>query len=269
MSERPRLAAVFAHPDDDVYQLGGSLAIHAGSLELTVVVCTSGDAGPIWVPEIATRETLGRVRESEELAALAAVGAADADVRFLRHPDWHLPEVPFEELVTQIGSILLEVEPHVVVTFGPDGLTSHHDHIRAGDAATEAFARVCADREGAPFRRLYHTALARSDVDRFYEGVRDLDVSFGEEKELFNPVGVSDERITVRVEIGSVGERKLAAILAHRTQVGEWERIPEPLRWIHMYSECFVRAWPPDPVGRAVLADLFEDLELGAERSRP
>lgn len=268
MSERPRLAAVFAHPDDDVYQLGGSIALHAGSLDLTVVVCTSGEAGPIWVPEIATHETLGTVRESEELAALAAVGAPDADVRFLRHPDWHLPEVPFEELVTQIGSVLLEVEPHVVVTFGPEGLTSHHDHIRAGEAATEAFGRVRAERDAA-FRRLYHTALARSDVDRFYEGVRELGASFGGEEELFNPVGVADDRISVRVAVASVRERKLEGILAHRTQVGEWERIPEPLRWMHLDSECFVRAWPPDPVGGAVLADLFEDLELRTARSRP
>jgi LmbE family N-acetylglucosaminyl deacetylase len=80
----PRLVAVFAHPDDDVSQIGGSIALHAGRLDLTVVMCTSGGAGPIWVPEIATRESLVDVRESEERAALSAVGAEDADVRFHR-----------------------------------------------------------------------------------------------------------------------------------------------------------------------------------------
>jgi len=268
VSQTPRLAAVFAHPDDDVYQIGGSVALHAGSLDLTVVVCTSGDAGPIWVPELATRETLAGVRETEERAALATVGAPDADVRFLRHGDWHLPEVPFDELVAEIEAILVEVAPDVVVTFGPDGLTSHHDHIRAGEAAAEAFERARSPANGGhSFHRLYHTALARPDVDRFYAGVRELGEAFGEEHEVFNPVGVPEERIAARVDIGSVAERKLEGILAHRTQIGEWERIPEPLRWIHLEAECFVQAWPPRSEDRSVVGDLFEGVRIGAGRN--
>jgi LmbE family N-acetylglucosaminyl deacetylase len=267
VSETPRLAAVFAHPDDDVYQIGGSVALRAGPLDLTVVMCTSGDAGPIWVPEFATRETLGGVREAEEVAALAAVGAPHAGVRFLRHADWHLPEVPFDELVAEIEAILVEVAPDVVVTFGPDGLTSHHDHIRAGEAATEAFERARSSANGDSLRRLYHTALSRSDVDRFYAGVRELGAAFGDEEELFNPVGVPDERIAVRVDTGSVAERKLEGIVAHRTQIGEWERIPEPLRWIHLEAECFVQAWPPRSEHGGVVGDLFEGVRIGAGRN--
>jgi N-acetyl-1-D-myo-inositol-2-amino-2-deoxy-alpha-D-glucopyranoside deacetylase len=265
VSECPRLAGVFAHPDDDVYQIGGSVALHQEALELTVVVCTSGDAGPIWVPELATRETLGAVRESEERAALAAVGAPDADVRFLRHADWHLPEVPFEELVDEIEAVLDEVEPHVVVTFGPDGMTSHHDHVRAGQAATAAFERV---RERRPaLQRLYHTALARSDVDRFSEGVRELDPASRHGYSLFHLVGVPDEQVAVRVDTRGVRARKLEGILAHRTQIGEWEQVPEPVRWIFLDAECFVRAWPPEHGGGPTLGDLFETLELDPARS--
>jgi LmbE family N-acetylglucosaminyl deacetylase len=259
VSERPRLVAVFAHPDDDVYQLGGAIALRAGALDVTVVVCTSGDAGPIWIPELATRETLGTVRESEEVAALAAVGAPDADVRFLRHPDWHLPDVPFDDLVAGIEDVVVDADPHVVVTFGPDGMTSHHDHVRAGEAATEAFGRARARRSS--LQRLYHTALARSDIDRFEAGIRELDPSSAHEFSLFNPVGVPDENIHVRVDTRAVRERKLEGILAHRTQIGEWEQVPETLRWLFLDAECFTRAWPPDD-GGPVLADLFEDVDL-------
>lgn len=259
---RPRLAAVFAHPDDDVYQLGGSIAIHAERIDVTVVMCTSGDAGPIWVPELATRATLAEVRESEERAALAAVGAPDADVRFLRHRDWHLPEVPFDRLVAEIEAILREVQPHVVVTFGPDGLTSHHDHVRAGEVATEAFHRARAGTSGTAFRRLYHTALRRSDVDRFYAGIRRLDDAFGPESALFNPVGVADDDVLVRVDTRPVRERKLHGIVAHRTQIGEWQRIPEPLRWIYLDTECFAQVWPPAVGDRHALADPFEGVAL-------
>ena len=264
MSVTPRLAAVFAHPDDDVYQLGGSIALRANDLELTVVVCTSGDAGPIWVPELATRETLGEVRETEERASLAAVGAPEADIRFLRHADWHLPEVPFEQLVGEIEAVLDDVEPHVVVTFGPDGMTTHHDHVRAGGAATAAFERV---RERRPaLQRLYYTALAQADVDRFDAGVRALDPAARHEYSLFHLAGAPEERIAVRVDTRPVQGRKRDGILAHRTQIGEWEQVPEPVRWIFLEAECFIGAWPPDGVGGHVLSDLFEDVDLEAAR---
>jgi N-acetyl-1-D-myo-inositol-2-amino-2-deoxy-alpha-D-glucopyranoside deacetylase len=263
VSVTPRLAAVFAHPDDDVYQIGGWIALHEKAFDLTVVVCTSGDAGPIWIQGLATPETLGDVRESEERIALAAVGAPEADIRFLRHPDWHLPQVPFDDLVAEIEEVFEEVEPHVVVTFGPDGMTSHHDHVRAGEATTTAFERV---RERRPtLQRLYHTALAQSDVDRFYLDIRDLGPDFHHQYSLFNLAGVPDERIAVRIDTRPVQERKLEGILAHRTQIGEWEQVPEQVRWIFLEAECFTRVWPPR-AGSLGLADLFEDVEFEAAR---
>jgi LmbE family N-acetylglucosaminyl deacetylase len=45
---RPRLAAVFAHPDDEAWTIGGTLAKHAGAIDVTIVLCTSGGNGPIW-----------------------------------------------------------------------------------------------------------------------------------------------------------------------------------------------------------------------------
>jgi len=138
-----RLVGVFAHPDDDVYSIGGSLALERDALDVTLVFCTSGDAGPIWIDGV-ERGELGPVREREQAASMAALGI-DADVRFLRHPDYHLPEVPFHGLVAQIEAVLREVRPHLVVTFGPDGWSGHHDHARAGEATDAAFERARAD----------------------------------------------------------------------------------------------------------------------------
>jgi hypothetical protein len=61
----------------------------------------------------------------------------------------------------------------------------------------------------------------------------------------------------VRVDTRSVAARKMAGIRAHATQRGEWERIPKPLRWIHLDDECFVQAWPPRPKVVDVEHDLF------------
>ncbi|MFL5796812.1 MAG: PIG-L deacetylase family protein [Actinomycetota bacterium] len=255
-----RVMGVFAHPDDDSYLIAGTLLLHRGIVDLALVFATSGEAGPIADPSLATRETLGAVRESEQRAFLKAIGYPDARVEFLRHHDYYLPDVPLERLVEEVESVLREVRPHVVVTFGPDGMTSHHDHIRAGEAATMAFDRVRGEAAPGQLARLYHAVLARSDVDRFYAGVRAGGHDYGEEGRLFDMTGVPDERIAVRVDTRPVRDRKLEGIRAHRTQQGEYERIPEELRWLVLDSECFAQARPVLDRPVRPRSDLLEDL---------
>lgn len=262
-----RLAAVFAHPDDDAYQIGGLLALHAEELRVTLVLATSGGAGPITFDGLATRETLAEVREGEEREFLEAVGAAHSDVRFLRYPDYHLDTVPREALTSRISAILREAQPHVVVTFGPDGVTSHHDHIAVGAAATAAFHRTRAGAgRGGSFLRLYYTALPQSEIDRFYGEIRKRGIPFGEPGDLFLPVGVPDERITVKVDCTPVLATKVRGVLAHRTQLSELEMIPQDLRWIYIHEERFVQAWPePSSSAGTVRTNLFYDLEPGPD----
>jgi N-acetyl-1-D-myo-inositol-2-amino-2-deoxy-alpha-D-glucopyranoside deacetylase len=68
MPDPMRIAAVYAHPDDDTNGIGGLLAANADRTRYTLVVCTSGEAGEIADPALATRENLASVREQEELA---------------------------------------------------------------------------------------------------------------------------------------------------------------------------------------------------------
>jgi LmbE family N-acetylglucosaminyl deacetylase len=260
-----RLMGVFAHPDDDAYLIGGTLLLNAGRVDHTVIFATSGEAGPISDPALASRATLGPVREREQRAYLEIIGFNDARVEFLRHPDYYLPDVPIEELVRQIHSLLVEIRPHIVVTFGPDGLTSHHDHIRVGEATTEAFHRRRMSASDDSLQRLYYVGLARSDVDRFYDAVRKGDHAYGEEGTLFDVTGIPDESIAVRVDTLPVIDQKLAGMLAHRTQIVEFDRVPEPLRWIYLNSECFVQAYPPIDRPGVVRRDLLSDLSLDPE----
>ena len=258
-----RLAGVFAHPDDDVYLIGGTLLRHQRMLDLTLIFATSGEAGPISDPSLATRETLSKVREGEQRRCLDILGYGDARVEFMHYPDYYLPEVPREQLTAGIQAVLHEVRPHIVVTFGPDGLTSHHDHIRVGEATSEAFHRerkTYATGDGS-FQRLYCVALPRKDVDRFYAAVREGGLDYGTEGALFDITGISDDGIAVRETLEQVRARKLEGILAHRTQLVEWERIPEPLRWIYLDAEYFAQAYPPERPTR-VRGDLFEELAV-------
>jgi N-acetylglucosamine malate deacetylase 2 len=259
-----RLAAVYAHPDDDTYSLGGVLAKEGPDrIDYTVIVATSGDAGLISDPSLATRENLAEVREGEERAALAALGFGGAAWRFLRYPDGRLKEFPREELVGAIIAALREARPHLVVTFGPEGVTKHDDHITVSQATTEAFHAARADApDGEAFQRLFYNALPRSGIEAFWEELRARGIGIGDPEGPFMPRGVPDETISVRVDCRDVVKRKLDAIRAHRTQQIELEYLPQDLQPEILGEECFVQAWPPpeEVIDRPVRSSLLEEV---------
>ena len=254
-----RVACVFAHPDDDTYGVAGSLALHAkDELQLTVIMATSGGSGRIADPSLASRETLGRVREAEDVASWRALGF-DPDVRFLRHPDGGLARIPREQLVLEVRDLLEETAPEVVVTFGPDGITGHEDHVAIGAVATEAFQATRTSSSGRTFSRLLHNVVPQSSLDRLNELFRERGLEPMDPTQPFMPRGVPDRTIGVRVDCSSVYERKLEAIRCHKTQA-ELEDVPYDL-WPEMLStESFTVAWPERRPRDPVLADLFEGL---------
>jgi LmbE family N-acetylglucosaminyl deacetylase len=261
------LLGVFAHPDDDAYSLGGTLLLERGRIRPEIVLATSGGAGEISDPALATPQNLAEVREREEHDAMAMFGWPDAPVHFLRYPDGGLGEVDRGELVDRLVGILTAVEPHVVVTFGPEGVTRHVDHITIGEATTEAFHRARADAgddDTGPFRRLFYTAIPRSEIDEFWRGLREAGIDLGDPDGPFMPRGVPDETIAVSVDCGSVIQGKLEGIKAHRTQWAEFGMMPPHMLERFLSREPFVQAWPPvtEPVTRPA-GSLFDGLDGG------
>ncbi len=258
-----RLAAVFAHPDDDTFSLAGVYAMRGDELDVTVIVATSGEAGMIADPSLATPENLAEVREQEQRDGLAAAGMPDADLHFLHHPDGGLAGVPRKQLAEEVAAILRDAMPHIVVTFGPEGVTLHDDHITIGSVATEVFRRLRTDAtagDGA-FQRLFHSSLPQGDLDTFWAALRERGVEVDPDAP-FMPRGVPDDTIAVRVDVRPVLKQKLEAVRAHRTQQTELDFVPEDLYDLAFGDECFVQAWPPvnAPVG-GPSPDLFAGID--------
>ena len=92
------ILALFAHPDDEAFGSGGTLAglVRKGH-RLTVVCVTNGDVGEISDPALATPENLWQVRQEELRQAMAVTGIQD--VRFLGL------FLPFLGLVLLAGSV--------------------------------------------------------------------------------------------------------------------------------------------------------------------
>lgn len=152
----PRLLCVIAHPDDEVFIAGGTLARWAAEgCETMVLSATRGEAGQIYDGSAATRATLGAVRERELRASCARLGVRR--VECLGYPDGGLERVDEEVLTRDVAERIEEVQPDVVLTFGPDGATGHPDHIAISAATTRACQQIA--REGGRAPRLSYAAF--------------------------------------------------------------------------------------------------------------
>lgn len=153
-----RLLGVFAHPDDEVFCVGGTLAqwTDAGN-EAMILSATRGEAGQIQDSHAATRQTLGDVREQELRAGCAALGVEQ--VTCLDYHDGALAEVDPARLAADVASYIRSYQPEVVVTFGLDGGSGHPDHIAISVATTLACQIVAREDGWAP--QLYYSAFPR------------------------------------------------------------------------------------------------------------
>jgi LmbE family N-acetylglucosaminyl deacetylase len=137
----PRLLGVFAHPDDETFCAGGTMAKYAADgWETMVISATRGQAGQIRDPLAATRRTLGQVREREFYAACEHLSVRHA--RVLDYMDGTLQDVDPHELTGAVVQVIRAFRPDVIITFGPDGVYGHPDHIAIGAATTRAFEQA-------------------------------------------------------------------------------------------------------------------------------
>ena len=152
---------VFAHPDDEVFCAGGTMALWAASgVRVDVVTATRGEAGQIRDAALATRRTLGAVREDELRRACAQLGIAEVTV--LEYLDGTLRDQQPGELEAVIEGILVERDPDVVVTFGADGAYGHPDHVAVGEATAAAVERIWTTRGDELRPRLLRSHFPRS-----------------------------------------------------------------------------------------------------------
>jgi N-acetyl-1-D-myo-inositol-2-amino-2-deoxy-alpha-D-glucopyranoside deacetylase len=158
-------------------------------------------------------------------------------------------------VVTQLVVQIRGLQPAVVVTFGPEGGYGHPDHIAIHHATVEAVERAAQPdyrpELGSPWTidALYFTATPRDWLLKFAEQnegpFRHLSA------EARQRLGVPEEDITTRIYVSPLLRRKAAAILAHKTQVGDPSRFDlddssgETKHWRMLEHEHFVRVRLP------------------------
>jgi LmbE family N-acetylglucosaminyl deacetylase len=205
-AELGTLLGVWAHPDDECYLASGLMAMAAAAGNRVVVVtATRGERGTA-DPAIWSTERLADVRTAEMATAMRHLRINDH--RWLDHPDGGCADVDPEIASTEIGAIVEQLRPDTVVTFGPDGVTGHPDHIAVG-----AWVRLALRRSGEPCRLLW-PATTTARAERFNAVLDGAGVW-----EESGPALTPERDVSVSLPLpADVLDAKVAALRAHESQ---------------------------------------------------
>jgi len=259
------LMAVFAHPDDESFGIGGTLARYGSDpgVRVVLVCATRGEAGEISKPELASSERLGDVREQELRCACRTLGV-DA-LYFLDYRDSGmagtadnedpraLAQADFDEAVGKVVAHIRREKPDVVVTFDEHGGYGHPDHVAIHYITKEAYSaaadphryrdQIESGLEPHRASKLYYTAIPsrffRSVVEKLEELGLDVPQRYRERLDNF---GLPDEACTTDILVRDVWPTKQAAVACHATQLSADSIFaslpPEIMRELQAW-ECF------------------------------
>lgn len=279
------LLFVGAHPDDETFGVGGTLAKYAlAGVSVYYACATRGEAGSVDAALMKGYENIGDLRWAElgcasgilSLAGIYYLGYRDSGMPGAadNHHPGALAAAPVEEVAERIVKIIRDIKPQVVVTFDPIGGYRHPDHIAVHKATVMAF-QAAGDpavypRAGAPYRpdKLYFQVMSRKLLKL---AVKALPL-FGQDPRRFGRNKDIDLAALIKVEFpvhAKVQLTKQAVVLqekaraCHISQVGVGRRRLSVLGLVARlagHKDSFMRAYPP-PVNRLLEHDLFDAVE--------
>ena len=233
--------AVFAHPDDESLLAGGTLAACArAGLDVGLISLTRGELGEIADPALATRDDLPAIRAGELEAAGRVLGASWTEC--LDFPDGSLEWAARDAVREAVAGRIAEHAPRAVITFAPEGLYWHPDHLTTHRLTVEAVAGASGD------LWLYGATWPIGLAERVVSELQAAGLAaglWGLEPAAF---GAQEEAITTVLDVSAHLSTKLAALRAHRTQLTAdhlLSTMPRDLAAKLLAREYFVRLRSP------------------------
>lgn len=185
-----RMMVILAHPDDESFGMGGTLAKYSHQGAQVILLCaTRGEAG---IPGVKPDEAM-KIREQEVHMAAKQLGI---EVYFLDYLDGNLAKADQDNLLEYIACWIYTVDPQVILTFGPDGISGHPDHVTISNIATRVVNKY--------FPRTWLFYLAPSEATVLGCGVSSSNAK-------------DDERL-VQIDISEFKIEKIRAIQSHVSQ---------------------------------------------------
>ncbi len=287
MMKNKRLMAVLAHPDDETFGMGGTLALYAKQNVDTYLLCaTRGEVGEMNEKYMQGFNTPAERRESELRCAAGTLGIKG--VYFMGYRDSGMPgtpenqhpqaliNAPLETVAAVIAHHIRAQKPQVVVTFDPIGGYRHPDHIHIHQATVRAYELASDpkfnDPEGLPPyqpQKLYFQVIPRGFIRAGVFAMR----LFGRDPRKFGQngdidlVSIAEVSFPVHavVNFSSVAKIRDEASRCHASQGGadQSRGIQSVLRkLIASNSEQYMQAYPPITGRIKRMKDLFTGVKL-------
>ncbi len=283
MDNQNSLVAVLAHPDDESFGMGGTLALYAQKgVAIHLICATRGEAGEMEADCLEGYDSIAQRRESELRCAAELLGITS--VQFLDYrdsgmsgsPDSQHPQAlvnaPVANVAQQIANHIRRLRPQVIITFDPIGGYKHPDHIAIHKATVEAFklaSDVNYNSEYPPHRsdKLYFHLIPKGFL-RW--GVRFLRI-FGKDPTRFGRNQDIDLVDLVKegnfpthaiIDFREVQNLKDQAALCHASQLDGVSQGGGRMNWVRFLfgSKDHYMRFEPAPVPGRVERDLFESL---------
>jgi len=280
MTEKKTLLAVLAHPDDESFGMGGTLALYASrGVEVHLVCATRGEVGEATPELLKGFESIAKLRESELRCAAGILGLAG--VHFLDYRDSGMPgspdnthpqalaAQPLDDVAANVVCYIRQLKPQVVLTFDPIGGYRHPDHIAIQRATVRAFEQAGNAEFAAnslpvhtPERLYFHkmpNGLLKFAV-RFLPLIGKDPHKFGSNGDIdLVPIAEVDFPTNARIDIRSVLKKKRQAGACHASQGGGrmGGGVVSLLMRLFSGTEAFMRAFPPVTEAEKVVIDLF------------
>jgi LmbE family N-acetylglucosaminyl deacetylase len=218
-----KLMCIFAHPDDETLGMGPAIAKYAAEgVQVSLICATRGQRGWFSGPDsYPGMDALGRIREKELLSAAQKLGITRVDL--FDAMDGELAQTDPASLITRIVPILREVQPQVVVSFGPDGHYCHPDHIAISQMTSAAI--LCAadpqyQPKSGPAHRVskFYYMVAGEKVAQAYQK-HGVNIELAVNGSTRTTVAWPEWAITTRIQARDYLPQVVEAILCHQTQL--------------------------------------------------
>jgi LmbE family N-acetylglucosaminyl deacetylase len=280
-TEAPTLLAVLAHPDDESFGMGGTLALYARRGYNVYLVCaTRGEVGTVDPEYMRKFNSIAELREAELRCAAEHLGLTQVFFLGYRdsgmpgsddnsHPDAQVAH-PVDEVAGKVVKYIRELKPDAVITFDPIGGYRHPDHIHIHNATVLAFEKAddpaFHPESGAPFKPRYlYFHVFPHQVLRVVTRVMPLFGAdprhFGRNKDIdLQSLVEFDFPVHVRIDTRAARDAKDAAAVCHASQGGAQMRkgLMGAVTRLFGNHDDYMRAYPPVADGHRLGHELLD-----------
>ncbi len=219
------ILAIYAHPDDEAFSIGGTLARYAKEGHTVKLICaTKGERGKITDPEIKADTNISALRE-QELKDCCIILGIEPPIFLGYHDSGRLepsqsnPKALLNVSELEIEKVLLKhlvrIKPDIIISFDPHGIYGHIDHIKINHAATAAFWSVGGVTKSPP-KYLFYSIMPTQNLQAL-QRIRENSPLSELEPHIY---GLAENSFAAVIDVSDYLQVKMRAIRAHRSQVG-------------------------------------------------